>query len=648
MFYLWHNTIMRKLPKKYLCEIYFIFTLIYFEAVFQICNFGYLSLDFLYPVLFDMSFGFLCLLLVLAVPSRMKKIIYVIILGCLSLLFIVQTIYFDVFKTFTTLNSVLNGTGQVLEFKDEIMRAVSSNIGIIFLYFCPLFFSYFVLKNCEVRILNLKNFCVQLALSQVFYLIGFLCLLLPHQGLKSTMDYYMTNGPLKLVTQRFGLIVEMKNQLRGNIEIQKEHPTFCKYQIPDPDDLYEKNVMDIDFNALMQNESDSQVISMHQYFMEQKPTRQNEYTGMFEGYNLILITAEAFSDYAIDENLTPTLYKMKNEGFVFTNFYNPLFDVSTSDGEYINVWGLYPTPGIWSFSASSQNAAVFTMGWQYQKQGIQTFAFHDHYFNYYDRHLSHPNIWKNYMGVGNGLDIKPTWPESDLEMIEKTSDIYMNLDAFHTYFMSVSGHLNYTFSGNSMSYKNYDLVKDLNLSDLSKGYLAANIEFDRAMEKLLLDLETHGKADNTLIVIAPDHYPYGLPKENIEELSKRKINDDFDLYKSALLIYSPSMKKEIVVDTPLSSIDILPTLNNLLGFEYDSRLLMGVDVFSNQKPIVALENHSFLTEDVKYNALTGETTIIKNQVDENQIRKMFEKVNARFDMSKLILTKDYYRKVFYE
>ena len=55
---------------------------------------------------------------------------------------------------------------------------------------------------------------------------------------------------------------------------------------------------------------------------------------MFEGCNLILITAESFSYLAIDPELTPTLYKLQTEGFNFTNFYTPYWDVSTSDGEY--------------------------------------------------------------------------------------------------------------------------------------------------------------------------------------------------------------------------------------------------------------------------------------------------------------------------
>jgi len=277
---------------------------------------------------------------------------------------------------------------------------------------------------------------------------------------------------------------------------------------------------------------------------------------------------------------------------------------------------------------------------------VETFAYHNHYYNYYDRDLTHAYLWENYKGLGNGLDVKATWPESDLEMIQKTSDEYMQLDRFHTYFMSVSGHLNYTWTGNTMSSKNHEAVADLNMSELSKGYLAAQIELDKAMEQLLKDLERYDHLDDTLIVIAADHYPYGLEKENIEELSGRKIEDDFDLYKSTLIIYAPSMKESIEVDTICSSIDILPTVSNLLGFEYDSRLLMGVDIFGDQMPLVVLADGSFMNGEVKYDAQNSKAVFLDKRISETRLKSLYEKAAKKLEMSAWILEKDYYRSLY--
>ena len=73
----------------------------------------------------------------------------------------------------------------------------------------------------------------------------------------------------------------------------------------------------------------------------------------------VVFVAEAFSPMSISEDLTPTLYKMYNEGFQFTNFYTPVYYVSTSDGEYVSLTSLLPKDGTWSMSTSSKNYLPF-------------------------------------------------------------------------------------------------------------------------------------------------------------------------------------------------------------------------------------------------------------------------------------------------
>ena len=94
------------------------------------------------------------------------------------------------------------------------------------------------------------------------------------------------------------------------------------------------------------------------------------------------------------------------------------------------------------------------MGNQLRAQGYPTTAYHNHTYNYYDRDISHPNMGYDYYGVGSGLEVKASWPESDLEMMEKTIPQALSGERpFHLYYMTVSGHLNYNFTGNAMAYK---------------------------------------------------------------------------------------------------------------------------------------------------------------------------------------------------
>lgn len=350
--------------------------------------------------------------------------------------------------------------------------------------------------------------------------------------------------------------------------------------------------------------------------------------------------------YAIDKDLTPTLYKLSNEGFQFRHFYTPLWQVSTSDGEYVALQGLIPESGTWSFKDSAKNSLPLTLGQQYKRLGYTTKAYHDHSYTYYGRNQSHPNLGYDFKAVGHGLNIKKQWPESDVEMIKKTVDEYINEDCFHTYYMTVSGHTNYSFTGNSMAYKNKKWVDHLNYSALAKGYLATQIELDKALEYLVDRLEK-GIANKTVIALSADHYPYGLPIKNYNELAGHQLENNFELYENSFLIWSGSMNEPIVVDKIGCSLDILPTLSNLLGLEYDSRLLMGTDLLSNSEPLVIFENKSFITDKVMYNAKTNETKWFNNQPEDLEyLKEINKRVKQKFDYSKKILDYNYYKYVF--
>lgn len=261
--------------------------------------------------------------------------------------------------------------------------------------------------------------------------------------------------------------------------------------------------MSADFSKLTKSTNNDELKSLYEYFDSEEPSYTNEYTGMFKGYNIIFITAESFSQYAIDKDLTPTLCKMYNEGFQFENYYSPAWGVSTTDGEYANLTGLIPKSGVWSFSKSAENnvSFPFTLGEQSRKLGYKTVnAYHNHTYDYYDRDKYLTNIGYDYSAIGKGLDLgENVWPNSDLKMMQKTVDDYINSDSFSVYYMTVSGHGGYSY--NTMSERNADLVKDLKYSDEVKGYLAANIELDKAMEYLLARLEKQASLTTPLFAL---------------------------------------------------------------------------------------------------------------------------------------------------
>jgi phosphoglycerol transferase MdoB-like AlkP superfamily enzyme len=234
-------------------------------------------------------------------------------------------------------------------------------------------------------------------------------------------------------------------------------------------------------------------------------------------------------------------------------------------------------------------------------------------------------------------------------MVNASINDYINSEEpFFTYYITLSGHLSYVKANNKMAIKNWDLVKELPYSDRVKGYLASNIELDRALESLISKLEEAGKLDDTVIVLTPDHFPYGLTNDHINEVSEIDRDDPFELYQSNLIIWNNNMKT-IKVDKVGSQPDVLPTVLNLFGRDYDSRFIMGQDLLSDSEGLVILANRSWITDKAKYNSVTNEViSRDSDEVEQSYVDRYNSIVDNQFKISNLILQNNYYKKVFKE
>ena len=131
----------------------------------------------------------------------------------------------------------------------------------------------------------------------------------------------------------------------------------------------------------------------------------------------------------------------------------------------------------------------------------------------------------------------------------------------------------------------------------------------------------------------------------MNEISTIDRNDKFEKFHTTLIMYNPNIEKT-VVDKVISSLDILPTIYNLYGLTFDSRLLMGRDIFSNNEHIVILSDRSWITDKGKYNSVTKEFTSTTNEeIEENYIDRINMIVNQRYGMSSLIIDNNYYKKI---
>ena len=639
--------------KKLNLLIYYILFIVYEELVFSCIIFKTFPASFGLIILFSIPIAIVLNLITSVFKPKVNKIITYIITIALIIIFGAQIVYYSMYEAIISFFSMMHG-GQVTEFMEVIIDVVLRNWYGILLFIIPLIILIILSKKKVITFEknSIKQIAIKITSVLIIQLIALLCVnFINTDDMYSNKNLYYNIHVPKVTANRMGLLTTMRLDLQRFIFGFEEKLSVQTNAIPKEEEKDSYNITYIDFDKLIKNEEDNTIKEMHEYFSTQEASKKNKYTGMFKDKNLIVLVGESFSSLAIREDLTPNLYKLYKEGFQFDNFYTPIFPVSTADGEYITDTSLIPKEGVWSFLRVAGNYMPYSYANVFEKQGYSSNAYHNHTATYYERDKYIETMgYNSYLAVGTGLEDRmdtSNWPNSDYEMVKTTVDDYINNEKFMAYYMTVSGHMNYTKLGNAMVYKNWEQVKDLPYSNKAKGYLAANIELDKAVGELLSRLEQAGKLEDTVIVISGDHYPYGLTLDEINELSTFERDDKFEKFRMPFLIWSGSMKGPIKVEKIGSSLDVLPTVLNLFGAEFDSRLLMGRDILSDSDPIVIFSDRSFITDKGRYNSLTEQFTPNEGvTIEEGYVDKINTIIYKKYQMSRLILENDYYKHVF--
>ena len=640
----------------------FCLTGVYVELCLHLCVFGSMDRYTGYPVLFGLLGGALCTLVVSSLPKVLRQIAGVFLVAAQVLLAEVQMVYHCIFGDFMPVSQIGMGGNVIVNFNSQLLYGIRQNLLKILLLLLPLIavILCLILRRAQVLKLRLRR---KQALASFAVLLALLLTVtgLMYVGRDNAFSVYHTFTNVNTSTdssyKKIGMLATTAQELRymlfsgsGSIMI-----TPSSLNISDVPRTYSSNsynvIESIDFTALADSTDSDILKATDEYLSNATPTRKNNYTGLLKDYNLITICAESFCPWFISEELTPTLYKLSHTGILFENYYGT-FQSVTTNGEYTMCMGLYPdmsrTKTDSSFNVAGTNYLPFCLGNALKGMGYQAWGYHDYIGDFYNRNITHANMGYTFKAADSGLDVKIDWPSSDLEMMEASVDDYINSgEPFHAYYMTFSGHYQYNWD-NAMSAKNRDAVKDLPYSEPVKAYIACNLELEYALEYLMQRLEQAGVADKTCIVLTNDHYPYGLTEDEYNELAGQTLDTTFEKYRNSFICYVPGLSENIVVDEYCSTADILPTLLNLFGVDYDSRLLAGTDVLSSGLHVAVLSNKSFLTKTFRYDA--GTETVIpadENTTVSDELAEAYRLyVDSRFQLSGNILNSDYYAHVF--
>ena len=418
--------------------------------------------------------------------------------------------------------------------------------------------------------------------------------------------------------------------------------------------------------------SEADLKPVEEYIQQHYAKPNPEYFGMAKGRNVIYIHLESFQQFLIDYKLkvddkeyevTPflnSLYHSK-ETFAFSNVFNQVKAGKTSDAETMIETGLFGlNQGSFMVNyggTNTQQAAPFILS----KNGYNSSAvFHRNAGSFWNRNTAYKQWGYNYFFDASYF----TKQNSSNSFQYGLNDKYMLKDSikylerlqqpFYTKFITVSNHYPYTtsLSGDDLG---FPLAKTQD--ETINGYFATANYLDSSIKAFFDYLKESGLYKNSIIVLYGDHYGISNSRNPALAPLLGKNSETWSSYDNAMLqrvpyiVVIPGMDKGGIINTYGGEIDMLPTLEHLLGIESNKFLQVGQDMLSpDHDQIVAFRSANyFVTPEYTsysgrtYYTKTGEEITNPDEKTKEELDKIREAANLQLKISDSIQTGDLLR-----
>lgn len=549
--------------------------------------------------------------------SVVQKVFYSFVVVVTTVFTIGDSIYYGFFETISSKKSFQGVSnlqeGTTLEYNLTIPPFVY--IVAVLMIVCL----YLIISNKKRDIFILKDFAI---LSSVFVVQVILFVVWGSLTYDSKIEYYRSDAYLF-------------ESMYDRVKYSEKYGYF--------------NYHALDFTKIRTKLKEEDVIpDVDAYFADRDPHVENDMSDTYEGYNLVTILVESLDTRFIDETLTPNLYMMKQNGISFDNYYTPLFQQgATCNSEFMSLNGLMSiTTNDWSNNICdeySENYYPYSLPAQLSNIGYDTYYFHSGHEWFYHRELIIPSYGFEHVKFQENLqkDGYPDYTERlDMDMITFFNE-YVDYDSsFYVNVLSYSMHGAYNQpifderhgSVVAEAYPNNDFAPAI------VNYMEKIVEFDMLLGSIMDKLEDEGVLDNTLFAVYPDHYPYMMDDDIYSDYVGLDLKDH-EIMRQDLLIYAPNMTQNII-QTAGSTMDITPTLLNLLHSDSNFDYFMGDDLLSGNVNYVMFSdlavtdgsNYLYISEE-----LLGDTTIYP------ALESALEDEITAFELQKKLLEIDYFR-----
>lgn len=427
--------------------------------------------------------------------------------------------------------------------------------------------------------------------------------------------------------------------------------------------------LDAKFNTLFGY--DNAAKEFRDYYDNKEKHETNDYTGIFKDYNVIVIHAESIQNVALNasfnnQEVTPNLNRLKNEGLYFSNYFAQASSGTSSDSEFTFSTSLLPvTNG--AVAISYWNREYETIQKLLKAQGYRTISMHGNTGSFWNRINFHNSLGydKFYSKsdynidetIGLGLSDKSFFSQS----VDKLKEEYEKNGKFYATLIMLSNH---TPFDDLDKYGEFDV--DIKEDDVSYPYMEGtklgnyfkSVHYaDSAIGELIDKLDENGLLEKTIIVIYGDHDAklpkadftrfYNYDKDTDSVLDKESENYlEVDYFKYELdrsvpfIIWSKNNKLQKNIPTAMGMIDAAPTMANMLGVEFTYNL--GSDVLSKDDNLVVFPNGNWLTNNIYYNTQKDQYKILNTDyiVSNDEISKNSEIAGKKLNVSNDIILYD--------
>lgn len=647
---------MLKNRNYYFTQIFLILfvSLLYIEAFFKILSFGNLfQIEFIRIALFTAT---ICLIIAFVCSFFKPRVSIVIIFISIFLsatYSLIQLNFHSFMGNYMSFNAAGDGLGRVGEQVKDFVMYIKPIYYLFYLPFVILIILFIAIKNILIKDkISFKSTVSKLLLIVIVHILSLSTLYLntfqDTNQIKSNKILYKAPFLLELSLKQFGtmrflhrdLVYMFSSKQIENIIIEDIPVVNQPVIVPN----YERIIDDSEWRSLIDNENNEQIKKLHNFFINQSVTPRNDMTGIFKDKNLILIMVEAFDMIAINEKLTPTLYKLSTEGLNFDNYYTPKYSCTTGESEFIALTSIIPSSTVCTpneYKHNNYKTSIFEL---FNKSGYYSTSYHNYSDKFYARKILHKNMGSVKFYNNEDLNIKRIWGwPSDLNLMEEAVPHFIEKDKFFSFVITSTTHFPYNEDGHvGVVLDHWDKVKDLPYNIKIKRYMAKAIELDLALEYLLDTLEQRKILDDTVIVLFGDHHPLNMEFKYLNEASSIDRFQDFNIDRLPFIIYNSTIEPKKVNKTA-STFDILPTVANLFDLDYDPRYYIGKDVFSDEETIVVFTTGSWITDKAIYFSRSNEVKKLQDDIDDDYISSINSKVNNYFNVSNETLKRDYFK-----